>query len=59
MNAELLKKVMEMADKIGAVTKVSAFDTNIYIDGELPDGKLFHLTVNFVEKEGNEDVNTL
>ena len=59
MNENLLKLVMEMADKIGDVTKVFAFENNIYIDGELPDDKTFHLTINIMKKEGEENANTL
>lgn len=59
MNENLLKLVMEMADKIGAVSKVFAYENNIYIDGELSDGNSFHLTVNIMKKEGEENVNTL
>lgn len=55
MNADILKTVMEMTEQLGKITKVSAFDNNIYIDGETEDNKTFHLTMLFEEKESEDD----
>ncbi len=55
MNAEVLRTAMQMADKLGHVTKVNAFEKNIYIDGETEEGKTFHLTLQFEEKESDND----
>lgn len=58
MDAGILRVAMEMANEIGDTTKVNAFEKNIYIDGIMPDGNTFHLTLLIDEKE-NEDANTL
>jgi hypothetical protein len=55
MNAETLKTAMQFADKLGRVTKVNAFDNIIYIDGETEDNETFHLTLQFEEKEKDND----
>lgn len=55
MNADILKTVMEMTEQLGKITKVSAFDNNIYIDGETEDNKTFHLTMLFEDKGEKEN----
>ncbi len=55
MNAETLKTAMQFADKLGQVTKVDAFEKNIYIDGEMEENKTFRLTLRFEEKENGND----
>lgn len=54
MNAELLRAVMGAVEDFGEITKVTAIDNDVYIDGktyEHFDEKPFNLSLNFKEKE--------
>lgn len=58
MNATFLRDIMSAVDSFGTITSVTAFDNDIYIDGttyEVYGEKPFRLTLNFTDKENNND----
>lgn len=55
MNTDILKAVMEMTEQLGKLTRVSAFDKNICIDGKTEDNKTFLLTMLFEDKGEKEN----
>ena len=61
MKPAILMKVLEIADTVGNVTEVNAFDTDIYIKGKLlpaDGGNEFQINLHINERK-NEDANTL